>query len=177
MDISSEEWYDKIADNYEVLYGEEQEKKIQFIEKLYKKLFNDTIFENGLDFGCGTGISTKFLIKIAKNVYACDISKNMLEKARERFNNVKFFDCRELANYNNFFDIVLSVTVLQDIKEPEPILSLLNKTLKENGILILSILKRKGIAYWKPKIKKYFNILWFAEEEKDFVFVLSKKSY
>jgi|GEM_PF-4096552 len=177
MNISSEEWYNLIADSYELLYGEEQEKKIQFIEDLFKKLFGNVTFENGLDFGCGTGISTKFLIKITKNAYACEISQNMLEKAKEKLKNVIFINCKELEKYNNFFDIILSVTVLQDVEEPERILELFNKILKDNGILILSVLKKKGIEYWKPKIKKYFNILWFSEEEKDFIFILSKKFY
>ena len=168
-------WYDALAEGYEELYGEEQEKKIEYILSNYRKLFGSKIYDIGLDFGCGTGISLKLLQSISKIQYACDISSKMLQIARQRFPEVKFINCTSLQRYENFFDVITSITVLQDVNNPSSVLELLSKVLKDKGILILSVLKRRGIEYWKPLVKKYFTILWFGEEEKDYVFFLGKK--
>ncbi|MFH7903092.1 MAG: class I SAM-dependent methyltransferase [Candidatus Aenigmatarchaeota archaeon] len=175
-DIVSE-FYDNLADIYDDLYGEEQKNKILEIEKIYSRLFLSKIFEKGLDYGCGTGISTSFLAKIAKEIYIYDLSEKMIQKTKEKIKNVKIIRKEELDKYEKFFDIILSVTVLQDSKNPEEDLKILEKVLKDDGILILTVLKRKGLAFWKPLIKKYFDIIWFSEEEKDFIFFLVKKLF
>jgi len=169
------EYYDNLSEVYDELYGEEQKKKIMVIEEIYNKLFNNKIFEKGLDYGCGTGISTEFLSKIVKEVYIYDISEKMLEMAKNRVKNVIALKKEDLDKYNNFFDVITSITVLQDSENPEEDLKVINKLLKDDGLLILSVLKKKGLIYWKPLIKKYFNIIWFYEEDKDFIFFLIKK--
>jgi len=169
------EYYNNLSEVYDELYGEEQEKKMRIIEEIYNKLFDNKVFEKGLDYGCGTGISTLFLSKIAKEVYIYDISEKMLEIAKNRIKNSIALKREDLDKYYNFFDIITSITVLQDSENPEEDLMIINKLLKDDGLLILSVLKKKGLSYWKPLIKKYFNIIWFYEEEKDFIFFLIKK--
>ncbi|MEM0379396.1 MAG: methyltransferase domain-containing protein [Nanopusillaceae archaeon] len=169
------EFYDNLVDIYDSLYGEEQKNKILEIEKIYNKLFLSKTFEKGLDYGCGTGISTVFLSKIAKEVYIYDISEKMIQKAKEKIKNVIVIKKDDFNKYEKFFNIIISVTVLQDSQNPEEDLKILEKILKDDGILILTVLKRKGLAFWKPLIKKYFDIIWFSEEEKDFIFFLIKK--
>jgi len=169
------EYYDNLSEVYDELYGEEQEKKIRVIEEIYNKLFGNKVFEKGLDYGCGTGISTLFLSKIAREVYIYDISEKMIERAKNRVKNSIVLKREDLDKYHNFFDVITSITVLQDSENPEEDLTIINKLLKDDGLLILSVLKKKGLVYWKPLIKKYFNIIWFYEEEKDFIFFLIKK--
>jgi len=169
------EYYDNLSEVYDDLYGEEQEKKIRIIEEIYNKLFNNKVFDKGLDYGCGTGISTVFLSKIAKEVYIYDISEKMLEIAKNKVKNAIIIKKEDFDKYYNFFDVITSITVLQDSENPEEDLININKLLKDDGLLILSVLKKKGLAYWKPLIKKYFNIIWFYEEDKDFIFFLIKK--
>ncbi|RIB35665.1 MAG: hypothetical protein BXU00_01010 [Candidatus Nanoclepta minutus] len=169
------DYYNNLSDVYDELYGEEQNKKIRIIEEIYNRLFGSKVFEKGLDYGCGTGISSIFLSKISKEVYIYDISEKMIEIAKNKVKNAIPVKINDLGNYLGFFDVVLSVTVLQDSKDPEKDLELIFKLLKEEGLLILSVLKKKGLAFWKPLIKKYFNIIWFYEEDKDFIFFLIKK--
>jgi len=169
------EYYDNLSEVYDDLYGEEQEKKIRVIEEIYNKLFNDKVFDKGLDYGCGTGISTIFLSKIAREVYIYDISEKMLEIAKNKVKNAIIIKKEDFDKYNNFFDVITSITVLQDSENPEEDLTNINKLLKDDGLLILSVLKKRGLAYWKPLIKKYFNIIWFYEEDKDFIFFLIKR--
>ena len=166
------EYYDNLSDIYDDFYGLEQIEKINLIREMYKKLFDGKIFENGLDFGCGTGISTQFLKEITKNTYIYDISDKMIELAKKKVPEAIVI--KDLSQYKNFFDIIISITVLQDSSNPEEELIKLKELLKNDGIIILSVLNRKGIAFWKNIIKKHFSILWFEEQEKDFIFVLSK---
>ncbi len=170
------EYYDNLSEIYDELYGDEQRKKIEVIEEIYSRLFISKVFEKGLDYGCGTGISTAFLKKIAKEVYIYDISDRMLEITKNRLRDVIVIKRDELENYSEFFDVIISITVLQDSKDPEKDLNLINKLLKKNGLFIMSVLKKKGLVFWKPLIKKYFNIIWFYEEDRDFIFFLIKKS-
>ena len=176
MNAEVAEWYDSIVESYDELYGAEQVSKVKYIENLYKNLFGDKVWENGLDFGCGTGISTDFTKKYSKNTYACDISNEMLKIAKSKHRDVVFLNCDDIdKKMENYFDLITSITVLQDVKNPEVVLSKIHKMLKENGLLVVSVLKKKPISYWKPIIKKYFNIIWFDEEEKDYIFFLTKK--
>jgi len=170
------EYYDNLSEVYDDLYGEEQEKKIRVIEEIYNKLFNNKSFDKGLDYGCGTGISTVFLSKIVKEIYIYDISEKMLEIAKNKVKNAIIIKKEDFDKYNNFFDVITSITVLQDSENPEEDLININKLLKDDGLLILSVLKKRGLGYWKPLIKKYFNIIWFYEEDRDFIFFLIKKS-
>lgn len=166
------EYYDNLSDIYDEFYGLEQMNKINFIREVYKKLFDGKKFEKGLDFGCGTGISTQFLSEISNEIYIYDISDKMINITKSKFPNA--IAIKDFSNYKEYFDIILSVTVLQDSPNPEKELNLIKDILKPDGIFILSVLNKKGIAYWKNLIRKYFTIRWFEEEEKDFVFVLSK---
>ena len=176
MLMDAKTWYDTIAPSYDELYGEEQFKKVIFIKELYKKLFGNYKFKRGLDFGCGTGMSIELLLNIAEEPYACDVSDRLLNIAKQKYPNVNYVKCGELVNkFRDFFDVIISITVLQDMENPLGVLYVFNQILRDRGIVILSVLKRKGIAYWKPIVKEYFNILWFDEEDKDFVFFLSKK--
>ena len=164
----AEEWYNHLAKVYDELYGEEQEKKLKIIiEKIKGK------YKKCMDAGCGTGISTKYLLNICDEIVAIDISENMIEKAKEKIkdNKVKFIkkDLKEI-DYNGEFDLIFCITVLQDDPEPEKILMKLKKALKKDGILVLSILNR-GKRDWESLIKKYFGIKEKILEEKDVIFI------
>lgn len=168
-------WYDNLADTYEQLYGEEQEKKVDKIINIMKNLFKNSKFENGLDFGCGTGISTKIIYNFSNNLYLYDISSRMMKKALEKYPNAKVIN--NIYDYKKYFDLITCITVLQDNEDPKIVLEELNSLLSDNGILVLSVLARgKDLSYWKPLIKEYFHILWFDIVENDYLFILSKKA-
>ena len=54
----------------------------QVIEQLQRDM-NLTHFQNGLDVGCGAGLSTKALKLICDKVTGTDISEEMVSVARE----------------------------------------------------------------------------------------------
>ncbi len=166
--VDAKEWYNNIADGYDELYGEEQRKKLEIIKKYVKGRF-----QKCLDAGCGTGISTEYLLELCDEIMAVDISEKMLEIAKRKLKNknVRFLnkDLKEI-NFDKEFDLIFCITVLQDDPESEKILEKLKKALKENGILVISVLKRSK-RDWESLIRKYFKIIYKISEEKDFIFI------
>lgn len=85
--------------------------------------------KRALDYGCGTGYSTKILADLNFITVGVDISERMLSEARENYKSLSFkkIDHGSLPFDDNFFDLVLSTFVLFDI----PSFSLLELYLKE----------------------------------------------
>lgn len=85
--------------------------------------------KKALDFGCGTGFSTKLLADLSFDVTGVDISERMLVQAKSLYKNLSFLKIGHsaLPFDSCSFDLVLSTFVLFDI----PNLTLLGSYLKE----------------------------------------------
>jgi SAM-dependent methyltransferase len=97
---------------------------------------------NALDFGCGTGRSTRFLKKLGLRTIGVDIAEPMILKARERdphgeYRCVKDGDFSSLKK--NSYDLVLSVFTFDNIPTKEKKVGLfkgLGTLLKTNGKIV-----------------------------------------
>lgn len=96
-----------------------------------------------IDFGCGTGRSTRFLKRLGLSVTGIDISEDMLKKARH-FDMSGDYQLVTNGNYDNLgvnqFDLVQSVFTFDNIPGWDNriiILSGLRKLLNKNGRMIL----------------------------------------
>ena len=96
-----------------------------------------------LDFGCGTGRSSRFIRKLGFDVVGVDISKDMVQKAR-KLDPSGDYRCIKNGDFEEFevgsFDIVLSIFTFDNIPGIENRLNLLNglsDLLNEGGILVL----------------------------------------
>jgi trans-aconitate methyltransferase len=92
-----------------------------------------------LDFGCGTGASTQYLLE--KNydvVIGTDKSSNMLKEARSSFPKINFVHVSELQKEDSF-DLVFSSFVLFELSSKNEIINYLNQA--------ASFLKPDGIFY------------------------------
>jgi SAM-dependent methyltransferase len=75
-----------------------------------------------MDFGCGTGRSTRFLGKLGFNVVGIDISENMIRKARELDpdGDYRLVEDGDLSQFEDgVFDLVLSVFTFDNIPTME----------------------------------------------------------
>jgi ubiquinone/menaquinone biosynthesis C-methylase UbiE len=96
----------------------------------------------GLDFGCGTGRSTRFLRKCGFEAIGVDIAANMLEKAHEidpdgDYRLVGDGDFGSLGNGR--FDLILSVFTFDNIPGRDrkiAIFSELKRLLKSGGKIV-----------------------------------------
>ncbi|MEM3504085.1 MAG: methyltransferase domain-containing protein, partial [Nitrososphaeria archaeon] len=74
--ISSMEHYNALAKGYDELYGNEQQRKIDFILKEFDLKDKNII----LDIGCGTGLLLEKIYDKNKVFVEVDISEKMLKK-------------------------------------------------------------------------------------------------
>lgn len=96
-----------------------------------------------LDLGCGSGDMDDYFIKNgAKKVIATDISKNMIEEAKKKYNNKKIdFIMLKMENISSIkekFDIVYSSLAFHYIKDFNKLIKNIYNLLKPNGFLVFS---------------------------------------
>ncbi|MCD6547459.1 MAG: class I SAM-dependent methyltransferase [Nanoarchaeota archaeon] len=168
--MKTKDYYNKIAKGYDELYGKEQLRKWNVAKKLIRFSKKDNV----LDVGCGTGIITQKIARYVNFVVGLDISEEMIKRARLA-DNITYIvgDARHLPFEDKKFDKVVSFTVIQDIRNWDKVLKEMKRVSK--GIVLLTVLKRnKKLSDIKRKLSKYFKIKKFVEEEKDYIFLLSK---
>ena len=93
--------------------------------------------EKAIDFGCGTGRSTRFLKKIGFETIGVDISEDMLKKARELDQKGEYYlvEDGDLSRFqNDFYDLILSVFTFDNI----PTMARRVKCFREMGRLLKS---------------------------------------
>jgi ubiquinone/menaquinone biosynthesis C-methylase UbiE len=119
--------------------------------------------KEALDFGCGTGRSTRFLRKIGFSVIGIDISEDMLGKAKELDpkGDYRLIEESDFSQFRNrSFDLVLSAFTFDNIPTMEKKVSNfaeLDRLLKADGRIISMVSS--------PEIYKHE---WASFSTKDF---------
>ena len=133
------------------------------------------------DAGCGTGLVTRILYRLAKNkkisieFYGFDLTPAMLDQCKKwiKKNNVTNIILQQAdvlkpeqlpANWNNF-DLVLVSGMLEHLKRERITEGIVNlkKLLKPGGTLFISICKRNWLAHWL--IKKWWKAEIYTTKE------------
>ncbi len=116
---------------------------------LVKKIFSNINNESRiLDFACGNGDLTEYLVKSGfKNVYSVDFSDEGVEITRKRGGqNVLQADiCEQLPYESEFFDYVLWLDNIEHLNSPQAAMDNIRRTLKSKGTLLLSL---PNMGYW-----------------------------
>jgi len=108
------------------------------IPKLIKSYFNNG---NALDYGCGLGYSTNFLVELGFDAVGVDVSDEMIKQARLQWPAYRFDTLKEqrIPYESNIFDVVLSSFVLFELKSLEDIVGYLKeakRVMKTNGVFV-----------------------------------------
>jgi len=150
-------YYDKIAEGYDELHGEEQRKKL----KIIKKHLNPKGLI--LDIGAGTGISAEYF----DNIILLEPSEKMLKKAKGK----KVVGTAEKIPFpDGKFDAIISVTALHHTNIKKAIKEI-KRVSKKNCKYAFSILKKsKNYKLIKEELKKNFK-LKEIDEEKDTILI------
>ncbi len=110
------------------------------MELLKEKLHITENFENGLDVGCGAGLSTKALRMICDKVTGTDISAEMVQAAAALYTeegyNFRQSKAEEIEAAPGTFDIVTAAGVINWVDESK-FLPLMGSIMKRNGILLI----------------------------------------
>lgn len=133
--------YDRIADRYDELYGEEQESK-------YKIVLRNVSVEKAalLDAGCGTGLLIGYVKKDVEYYVGMDISRNMLRKAVKRAKSLKVMydlvmgDVELMPFRDMSFDVVMAFTV---VHEALRLTFEAKRVIKQGGLLAVTLIRKK----------------------------------
>lgn len=156
--------YDKFMENCDY------DKWCELLEDIIVKEKDKT--EKILDLGCGTG---EILKRISRK-YKCsglDISKEMIEEAKKKTNEVKFFlgDMRvfnTLEKYDVVFSFFDTINHLKSLEELLDTFNSVSNCLGEKGIYIFDVVDRKFM-------KKMFKKNIFIEERDEFTLIWEHK--
>ena len=139
--MKSEFFWDKISRNYDNQVGKKyQQTYTDTIEKTKKYLNKSDVV---LDFACGTGITTLQIANCVKEIYAIDISQNMIDIAEEKaknneIDNIQFWktDLFHETFEKGFFDVILAYNILYFIKNAQKNVTRIHELLKPEGLFI-----------------------------------------
>jgi ubiquinone/menaquinone biosynthesis C-methylase UbiE len=134
--------YDATADGYDELHGEEQNAKYSAVLK--KASLADKVV---LDVGCGSGLFFEEAGRQATILVGIDISRKLLEKAKEKAHNfdnmfVLLADADRLPFCERFFDAVFAFTVLQNMPNPDETLTEIKRVSKIDSQVVVTALKK-----------------------------------
>jgi 2-polyprenyl-3-methyl-5-hydroxy-6-metoxy-1,4-benzoquinol methylase len=117
--------------------------------------------------GCGNGIISRGIGREGYNVFGIDISEKAIEKARSLTDlpNVQFdtISAQELVADGKQYDAVVCSEVLEHLTYPEKLLEVLYQSLKDNGVLIVTVPNGMGpreVLVTKPVIAMQKKNTW-----------------
>lgn len=141
--------------------GKNYSNEINFLEQVFKK-FSNVPVKSILDLGCGTGLHTKELIKRGYEVVGLDLSKEMIEIAKKRNPEAKFY-VSDMSNFDLIknegkFDVVIcmfsALGYLTENSQLESFFKCCKNHLKENGLLILDVWNGLGVMRELPSSRE-----------------------
>ncbi|MGB5528772.1 MAG: methyltransferase domain-containing protein [Ignavibacteriaceae bacterium] len=141
----TEEIKEKYWSRFTATYDENQEYVVgkDFLDevKIAIKKLND--LGEVLELGCGTGCFTEAIAKNSNQVFATDLSEELLENAKKRLNSVKHItfqkeNCYSTSFESDKFDTVFMANLIHVIENPLRVLQECYRILKDNGLLIIT---------------------------------------
>jgi ubiquinone/menaquinone biosynthesis C-methylase UbiE len=157
-------YYDDIADGYDALHQEEQEKKIAIIKKHLVVLPGEAL----LDVGCGSGISTRCWECIRTGI---DPSEKLIAIAKEKDPQGTYLvhSAEALPFPDRSFDVVISVSAVHNFSDALAGLREMKRVGK--GRYVITLLKRCEQEFRLTQIiLANFPVKRIVKEEKDTIF-------
>jgi SAM-dependent methyltransferase len=124
-DQHTELYEDRYSRNYMAEWDDEQKARVaEIINSLHLPQVGSV-----LDFGCGTGVFSAVLKEVLPDwsIYGTDISRNAVEKARQRHPNCQFF---VLPDRHGPFDFIFTHHVLEHVNDVDSVLAQINALAK-----------------------------------------------
>lgn len=138
--MESEFFWDRMSSRYDNQVKKYRQTYRDTIERTKKYLNKDDAV---LDFACGTGIATIPISGLVKEIHAIDISRGMLDIAKEKaaengIENIRFFktDLFDDGFEKESFDVVLAVNILYFLRNAPENLNRIFELLKPGGLFI-----------------------------------------
>jgi ubiquinone/menaquinone biosynthesis C-methylase UbiE len=163
--LDTMEHYNALAKAYDILYGQEQKMKIDFILK-------NLDFKNSrkiLDVGCGTCILFENVYDEGKIFVGLDISEKILREGWRKFRDktnlfLVLADAEHLPFRDKVFDTIFAITLIQNLPNPIRSLKEIKRVSKSEASIVVSGLKRK---YTFKEFKSIISKAIFLSESYD----------
>lgn len=125
------------------LYSYFSKERIQPVIDLVNRLDCNTDIRRIIDIGCGSGMSTKPLLKRwpSTEIIGVDYSDTMLNKAKEWNKDIRWLkrDCNNPLEDLGKFDLVFSNAALQWLNDQGAVIKNLSRLLNKKGVLAMQI--------------------------------------
>jgi len=135
--------YNQSAHAYDTQYSEEQEAKFKTVMQNLRLPHKSRV----LDVGCGTGLILNHLVEGAELIVGVDVSRGLLQEARKkaRSHNVLLVlaDADNMPFADHVFDVVLAITLLQNMPNPRSTLDEVKRVSKQTGPIVVTGLKKQ----------------------------------
>lgn len=146
---------------------------------IFSLLPKSKYFKNGLDAGCGAGITSLVLAERCKSLWAIDISQRSISFAKKLAqkkgkNNIDFkiASILKLPFKSESFDLVFCWGVVNHTSNPQLAISELSRTLKPGGFLILAVYQKTWLTPLHEFIR-YFCVNFPKKGQKALLFFLT----
>ena len=136
--------FDQYSSNFETDLVNRLEYRIptKLRELLSGHLPAETRLSKAADLGCGTGLSGQAFREFTDYLVGIDISKNMLDQAREKgvYDSLLAGDiCEQLEKAKDMFDLFIATDVMVYIGNLEPLFSQVNEKANPGAYFALSV--------------------------------------
>ena len=126
----------------------------KYEQQLLLDMLRPTHGDTLLDAGCGTGIFTLDYVRRGSNVVGLDVSRQMLERARQRMTGLAFRavvgDMRCLPFPDNAFDKCVSVTAIEFVRDAPTAVAELLRVAKPGGTVTVATLNSQSL-WWAQR--------------------------
>ena len=109
--------------------------------KYIMRYFANKSYTNVLECGCGEGVFINFFSKISFRLISFDLSTSIIKKLKKRFpdNELHVCDLTNMPYVDKCFDLVFAIDVIEHTNQSEIALAEINRVIKDNGLLALSV--------------------------------------
>ncbi len=155
-------YYDSISSGYRELYRAEQVRKLMKVLDRLAIASEDRV----LDVGCGDGYTSKY---IDCDYTGLEPSRELIEKApEERRKNIKKGTSENMPFSKNTFDVVLSITAVQNFNNIRKGVEEMRRVGKERfGITVLKKSRRR--ERMKRVVEEVIGVEEVVDGEKDII--------
>jgi len=118
-----------------------------------------------LDIGCGGGLISEPMARLGGKVTGIDAAEKNIKVAKmhSQKNNLKINYLNkspEEMNFNNHYDIILNLEVVEHVDDVDLYLKSCQKLLKKNGLMFTATINRTFMSYIKAIVGAEYVLRW-----------------
>ena len=142
-----EQFFDSVASSWDERECHSRQEKLRLLCAC-----NLNIGDKVIDIACGTGVITSLIHELTESdVLGVDISKNMIDIAKEKYKELKYASFKHIdvmdLDEDNKFDYAIIYNAYPHFSQPRKLSSKLSKILNPNGhFAILHSLSRQELS-------------------------------